>query len=313
MNNFSYIGYSVDKNIRYDATSGGVGSSIVKYLFQNNEIQTCISFDYDNYSLQYKPKLIHCYDDYINTGSIYHEVDMLLFIKESINNIRGRILMFVLPCQVKPIRHMLDKYNIKSIIIALTCSSQLNIGATNYLLKRLNVNKEQINKIRYRGFGWPSGIYLSLTDNTEVYIRNNNSLWSDIFHSRLFTMNRCFNCKETISNTADIALADPWLRDIINTEKIGLTLIHCNSKLGNKILIAARDHGEIAIDSIEKKIVFDAQRGTIIRKKMYVSHRHFQGVVKKILNNKLYRGIVLGNKNLFKIHCIILRKIENQL
>ena len=62
----SYIAYAADSQIRYEATSGGVGSAIIKYLFDNQIIQTSITFDYDCNSLQYVPRLIYSYDEYRN-------------------------------------------------------------------------------------------------------------------------------------------------------------------------------------------------------------------------------------------------------
>ena len=42
-----YIGYSTNPVIRYKATSGGVGSSIVKYLLENGKCDYALSFDWD--------------------------------------------------------------------------------------------------------------------------------------------------------------------------------------------------------------------------------------------------------------------------
>ena len=36
----SYIGYSTDVNIRNMATSGGIGSAIIKYLFDKGNLNT---------------------------------------------------------------------------------------------------------------------------------------------------------------------------------------------------------------------------------------------------------------------------------
>ena len=44
----AYVGCAIDSTVRYMATSGGVGSYLLKYLFDKGEIHTAITFDYDN-------------------------------------------------------------------------------------------------------------------------------------------------------------------------------------------------------------------------------------------------------------------------
>lgn len=209
----TYIGYSTNIDTRYKATSGGVGSSIIKYLFNYGFIQTAITFDYNSETLQYIPKLIYRYEEYKITGSIYHEINLIKFIKENIHQIKGGFACFVLPCQARPIRSILTKLGIPCFLIGLTCSSQQSIDATFYLLKRLNINPKEVNNIQYRGNGWPSGVQIQKKDNTITSVPNNNSIWSQIFHSKLFILKRCFKCQNTLNTYSDIALADPWLKE----------------------------------------------------------------------------------------------------
>ena len=231
----SYIAYAADSQIRYEATSGGVGSAIIKYLFDNQIIQTSITFDYDCNSLQYVPRLIYSYDEYRITGSIYHEIRLIQFIKDNLYKIRGGFACFVLPCQTLAIRTILEKKGIRSILIGLTCSSQQNIGATCYLLKRMRIKERDVERIQYRGNGWPSGIQIKLKNKKEIFVPNNNSIWTDIFHSRIFVMPRCLRCHETISNKVDIALADPWIRAFVKNDNIGNTLCFIMTDVGNNI------------------------------------------------------------------------------
>ena len=42
-----YIGYSTDDLIRYKASSGGIGTSIIKYLLSTSEYDTSMTFVYD--------------------------------------------------------------------------------------------------------------------------------------------------------------------------------------------------------------------------------------------------------------------------
>lgn len=97
----SYIGYSTDHSIRFRATSGGVGSSNLKWLFDKGYIETSVSFEYNNDKLMYEPKLIYSYDEYVPCGSIYNEIDLYAFVKEHLDAIKGGFACFALPVRQK--------------------------------------------------------------------------------------------------------------------------------------------------------------------------------------------------------------------
>lgn len=305
----TYIGYSTDNTIRYNATSGGVGSSILKYLFDEGIIQTSITFDYNQKQLEYVPRLIHDYKDYKITGSIYHEIKLVQFIKEHIAEIKGGFACFVLPCQARPIRSILKKAGIPCFLLGLTCSSQQSIDATYYLLKRLNIETKDVNYIQYRGNGWPSGIQIQKKDNTTVHVPNNNSIWTQIFHSRLFILKQCFKCQNTLNIYSDITLADPWLKEFQN-EKEGQSLICCNTQRGIEIFNQTVINRNIYAKKISNELLIKSQLSTIRRKESYKKAKKSFSFVAKIFQSDIYKHIVLNNKHLFSTHIKIKNKIE---
>ena len=224
----AYIAYSTDKELRWRATSGGAGSALLQYLFATKRVGTAVSFYYDVASLQYLPKLIYSFEEYQPVGSIYHEIDLPKFIKSHLDEIKGGFACFALPCQTRAIRHYVECAGHACFIIGLTCSSQQSFEATEYLLKRLHVRKADVAHIQYRGNGWPSGVQIRLKDGSEKFVPNGNSLWTQIFHSRLFVMPRCLRCQDTLNERADVTIADPWLREYMDSERIGKTLMFVN-------------------------------------------------------------------------------------
>lgn len=299
----SYIGYSCNPEIRYKATSGGIGTSVIKYLFDKGIINTTITFDYDKSILQYVPRIIYKYEDYKITGSIYHEVKLINYIRDNIENIKGGFSCFVLPCQARAIRSILNKHGIKCILIGLACSSQQDIDATYYLLKRLNIKKKDVEHIQYRGNGWPSGIQIRLKDNTQKFISNNNSIWTQIFHSRLFIQKRCFKCQDTLNENSDIALADPWLKSYIENEKIGLSLVSANTEMSVKVLKDMKTHGYVLLNYISPKELISSQLTTIKRKRIYIEKNKIINKINKLYKSNLYKRIILNIPGLFNFHC----------
>ena len=113
-----YIGYSTDDLIRYKASSGGIGTSIIKYLLSTSEYDTSMTFVYDKEKCGYIPKLIYDFNEINICGSVYQDIDIFSFLKENISSIKNGIIVTCMPCQVQGIRSVLDRNNINNFIIS---------------------------------------------------------------------------------------------------------------------------------------------------------------------------------------------------
>lgn len=310
----SYIGYSSDPEIRCKATSGGVGTSLIKYLFDTNLIDYSLSFEFEQCSLSYKPKLISSFSDYTICGSIYQEMDLINYLKNIItSDFNGkRFALFCLPCQAAGIRHVFKSVGASVILLGLTCSSQQSIEATEYLLDRLKINNADVSGIQYRGNGWPGGIAIMLKDGQTKYIPNNGSLWSEIFHSRLFIQKRCFYCSNTLNKYSDIVLADPWLKDIKDEERIGKTLLGVYTEIGLGLIIRAEREHAIIVDEINCDMLSLSQKGTILRKDSYNRHPLVRKWMIACFLESKYHDIV-KKTFLFKLHMWLKSKIEKRM
>lgn len=303
------IAYLTDKDIRHHATSGGIGSGVVKELFKRGLIKSAISHIYNQENHRYTPIIIHKEEDYVVSGSIYHEINLIKFVSENIKNIKSPFACFALPCQVTPIKHILDKHNIESYIIELTCSSQQSFEATEFLIKNCNLTTEQILSIRYRGGGWPGGITITLKNGTSVFLDNNTSLWTQIFHSHLFIMPRCFFCSPTRNTGSDLILADPWMIDQPAKEKEGRSLCRVKTPKMSSLLSYMANDGLIACEKRSEDDFRYSQMGTIIRKNFNFRHPKITRFTRDLLRNKPYRKIVLSNIYFFKLHCFVYKTI----
>lgn len=309
----SYIGYSTDPSIRFRATSGGVGSSYLKWLFDKGYIETSVSFEYNGDELMYEPKLIYSYDEYVPCGSIYHEIDLYGFVKKNLDAIKGGFACFALPCQTKAIRNLVNKSGHYTQIIGLTCSSQQTLDATKYLLKRSGVSEQDVKYLQYRGNGWPSGIQIEKNDGQKVFIPNNGSLWTQIFHSRLFVKPKCFKCQDTMNRFSDITLADPWLKEYVSVEKTGKSLVVENASGGGiSLLQQCHEDGYIILERIQHSKILESQIGTINRKKSYRNRSILSMDYYRFIHSKIYRKLVL-TPFFFNLHCKLKARIERYL
>lgn len=299
------IAHSTDTGTRHNATSGGIGSAIIYYLFNTQRIKSTISFKYQPENLEYAPYIINDINDYNVSGSIYHEISLVKFIKENISKIEPPFACFALPCQVTPILNLLEKANIKAYVFELTCSSQQSIEATQYLVKRAGISPNEILNIKYRGGGWPGGIRITTKDKKEIFYHNNNSLWTKIFHSHLFIQPRCFFCGTDKGTNSDIQLADPWGIDSLNSQTDGRSMCYIKSGRIAAILTEMHDKGLISYEKSDKQNFIRSQAGTLIRKNYNLKHKRFTKFIKAIIQHPLYKKVVLSSNILFTAHCCL--------
>lgn len=297
------LAFSTNQSTRYHSTSGGVGSAIIQHLFKTNRIKSAVSFKFQQDTLEYVPRIVNNTNEYRVSGSIYHEISLVKFIKDNIDKIESPFACFAIPCQVAPILNILEKAGIEAYVIELTCSSQQSIEATQYLIKRSGIEPSDIQDIKYRGGGWPSGIRITTKEGKEVFYHNNNSLWTKIFHSHIFIQPRCFFCGTDKKTRSDIQLADPWGIDAIDSQTEGRSMCYVKSDKIATILTEMHADGFISYEKIDKQSFIRSQAGTLIRKNYNLKHKKFTKFIKAIIQHPIYKKIVLSSGTLFALHC----------
>lgn len=301
-----YIGHSLNKDIRWKSSSGGVGTQIIQYLLESGEFGTSMTFVFNRDKCQYEPKLIYVFSEYNNCGSIYQDTDNVKFIKDNISKIRNGIVVTCMPCQVNAIKTILSRHNIKSFIISLCCSGQTTIEGTWLYYKMLGLKKDDVVYMQYRGGGWPSGIQIKLKNGDVIRRKNNTYPWKQIHKSLLYRPKRCLYCTKKTNNLSDISLADPWLKEYIDNDQIGNSIIICNNN-GEKVVNAVSEAKEICVKQISIDIYIQSQLGTIAKKEKSNTHKVFNKVVSKMgRDGSVYKRIIISSAFLLKIHLKIL-------
>ncbi len=120
-NNEYYIGFSKNEDDRFKASSGGVGTAIMRHLLSQPEYGTGLTFIFDKSLCMYVPKLIFSEKDINVCGSVYQDIDLIRFIKENVDKIKDGIILSCGPCQVSPIRAILNRNGIRNFIISYCC------------------------------------------------------------------------------------------------------------------------------------------------------------------------------------------------
>ena len=286
-----FAAYSTDERVRYAATSGGVVSSLVRHLLSTGRVTAALSFEQPK-PLDYTPVLIRSWDEYRQAGSIYQEVQILPFLKTQEYRAGDVLLLTCLPCQARAARRILTLKNVDSIIISLTCSSQLTPEATAFLLQKLGIQPGDVHTFRYRGNGWPSGVAIG-TETGQTTVPNFPSVWSEIFHSEIFSLRRCRSCSDTFGVGADITVADPWLPRYLDSETRGVTLVAAQSDVGSEVLASAVANGVVAtIEDLSVEEFVRAQRTTLIKKHVRRRHPRLFKALHLLIRTPFYKNVI---------------------
>lgn len=309
-----FLSSASDEKLRFRASSGGSGSALLQWLFDRGLIGTAVSFHYCSEQRCYRPVLIYHYEDYEVTGSIYHEVDLVAFLKAHSDDIQGGFACFCLPCQARAIRQVVSGAGHRVFLIGLTCSSQLSLDATAFLLRRLHIPEEDVIQIRYRGDGWPGGVRIFLKDGDVRTIPNLDSVWTQIFHSRLFSRKQCYTCGLTLNPYADITLADPWLPEVMREEQTGQTLLVANTEMGEDAARQAFQEGYLTLSQLPDDMAEQSQKGTLRRKMAFRGAGRAGKAMMGVYASQRYRRIILsGPEWLFPWHCRIKDYLERRI
>lgn len=304
-----YIGYTKNNNDRFRASSGGIGTSITRYLLNQMDYATSITFEYNQQECKYIPKIIHNANEINVCGSIYQDIDIARFVRNNIDKIEGGIVLSCPPCQVSVVRHLLKKHNIRSFIISYCCSGQTTIEGTWKYYELLGIKKENVVNIQYRGNGWPSGIQIWLKDGTVVRKDNYTEPWVTLHQSKLYTPKRCFYCIRDTGRDADVSLADPWLESYKASDKIGNTIFLPFTEEGMKVISEMRESALIEYQSLNYDDYAIAQAPNIHKELRLKERISFIKTHLNLVSKQRYFNWATKNLSHIKMHNKVLRLI----
>ena len=146
------------------------------------------------------------------------------------------------------------------VSIAIFCAGAPSTRGTLEMAKQMGVDSpEGIESVRYRGQGWPGHAEVQGKDaageprfGKMTYAES----WGDILQK--FRPWRCYVCADHTGEFADLAVGDPWYREIPKDEP-GRSLILVRTEKGREFLAAAREAGVLQIEPVAAHILPDSQ------------------------------------------------------
>lgn len=272
-----YVAHSTDEKLRYNASSGGMVTQILIHLIDKGIVDGALVTRMNpEKPLEPEPFIARTPEDIIEAaGSKYCPVPANIALREILRE-PGKYAVVGLPCHIQGIRkaEMINRKLRERIVyhLGIVCNHTPSFMATEFLLKRLGVRREEVTGIRYRGEGWPGSLKIETTTGQILLLPE---YWGSGF-GQLFIPPRCRRCSDHMAELSDMSFADPWLREF-EGENIGKTLIVLRKDI--KILDDLKKEGLCNLEPIEaEKVLLSQLYNIYMKKKIYM------------IDNELYKG-----------------------
>lgn len=263
-----YCGYSQDNALRYRASSGGIVSSLLRYLKTNNIIDGFILIKPSGESpFDNCPFISYDVDEILRyAGTRYFPIPVNMVLKE-LSQIRGKFVIIGTPCQISALRKY-EKQN-RSISekiflrISFFCGGVPNLDAHKYYMEMHSIDESKVRSI-YRGNGWPGNNVFELdTGETILIPKRPKTVLEQTYHTLVFfpvfAQKRCLLCNDRFGNASDISVGDAWLKEY-ESDQIGTSLIISRNPAARDILLQMRSEKELYLQESTEEQLINSQK-----------------------------------------------------
>ncbi len=246
-----YMGHAGDQTVRHSSSSGGLVTALLIFALEEKFIDgalvTRMSADDP---LRPEPFIARTPEEVVLAArSKYCPVPANIALNR-IAAEKGRFAVVGLPCHIHGIRKAEAKCpELKDKIVlhlGLLCSHEDSFLMTRFILRSLGVSHQSVQKIDYRGEGWPGSMSIVLSDGGRIrlpYLKY--AVWHQ---SDMFTPSRCLTCCDTLNKLADVSFGDPWLPGF--HDEAGVSIAVARTAEGNDLLRRAASGGYIHLSEL---------------------------------------------------------------
>lgn len=255
-----FSGFSTDKEIRTQGSSGGIISAVAIYMLQHKLVDGVMQVggdaaDFQRNTLQVsrtKKDVLRCASSRYAPALVFDRILELL-------NENGDVYCFIgKPCDISALKNFLSHYpqyqQRFALTVSIMCAGMPSFAGTQAIVKEFNA-VEPVKNLVYRGNGWPG--FFSFKDSTDKeYKMTYNDSWGKRLGKHLHQ--RCKICPDGIGIQADIAVGDAWetadgYPDF--TEREGRSLVIVRTQRAVQLLEAAAQSGDMKFEPLEEQAI----------------------------------------------------------
>lgn len=300
-----YQGWALDREVRRNASSGGVASALTKAFLEKGGYVCSCCFDGKNFEF----KIIKNRDEYATfLGSKYVKSKLSIKNYEDIKSILksgGEVLLIGLPCQVNGVKKYLGEQLLgKLYTVDLICHGTPSSKLLMEFLGQYKIKLEDLTELRFR-------------DKTKFGLRNNYKkivddgvvdYYSLAFLNGLIYTDNCYDCQYAkLERISDLTLGDSWGTNLdISEKEKGISLVLCQTEKGMELLSDSKLNLldvdlKTAIDNNQQlKEPYARDKKQIEFWNLYNQGYRFDTVVKRVLPYLCFRQTV--KRVLIKLH-----------
>lgn len=285
-----FVGYHKDEEKRLKSASGGLASSFLSSLIDEDVIDNIVAVGIsDNKNRIFDFKILSKSDEvYSCSGSVYYPVELSQVLKRIFNEKKDkRYAIIALPCVVYALRLAMEKIpKLKRrihIIASLTCGQLQNRFYSELLALESGIKVEELSKIDFRrkkeGKNASDYLHVAISQKgKEGKPQTNLELPFHLWYYQFFKHNACNYCDDIFGELADITFMDAWLPEYMEDYR-GTSLVITRTSLATKILDSLQGHN---LNTIDVQKVIESQKGVIEKKRVLISGKLYK---KKLSNN----------------------------
>lgn len=215
----SWLLYSQIEEIRGNAASGGVITTILNYLLEKGELDGALVLTSSVVSNQVvtKYEIATSKEDLMRAqGSKYITTNYARDAVPLIRSFTGRLGLVLLPCDtwivdrlIKSDQKIADKIVLR---VSLFCGHVSEPGLTRMIIQRNKPPGVSLMGFRYREGHWRGKTRYEFEDSTSI--QKPFSEFSDYQNMYFYCARKCLNCHDHTGYSSDLSIGDVWLQEM---------------------------------------------------------------------------------------------------
>lgn len=253
-------GWAADPEIRLAGSSGGAATALALHCLESGGMDRVIHTAART-DVPYLNETVFSTDRaslLARTGSRYAPASPCDRLDE-LSDLPGRSVFIGKPCDAaalaKARRLHPDLDERIGCVIGFFCAGTPSTRGTLAILEDAGVpNPSSVRSLRYRGRGWPGMWRVEFTDErgeVRTVERTYAESWGFVQRYRQW---RCYICPDHTGEFADLAVGDPWYREVEPGEP-GSSLIVARTERGRRILQAAAASGHVVLQQRDESLL----------------------------------------------------------
>ena len=260
-----YVGHATNEATRSKGASGGVITALLSGLLRRGEIVGAIVVSMDK-KCPWVPraKIATSEAEIFEAAQSKYSIVPVNEILNNLDTSDGDLAFVGLPCHIHGIRKLkkIGWRNAERIkyCIGTFCGFNMEPRATDFIIKKLKVKKEDIESLEYRGGDWPGGFRLKTKDGRKYFVEKHIYNYLNL----MFVPKRCLVCPDLTNEFADVAVGDAWNK---NLSSPAWSTIIVRTEKGQEIIDGAVGAKDINVNCSDKGRVQEGHSQIILYKK----------------------------------------------